>query len=70
MAHGGVVRLDESEAETETTFGTPVDVALGWQSDGAEWIHLVDIDAALDSPDWCSKFIAAHGQQLAVALDV
>jgi 1-(5-phosphoribosyl)-5-[(5-phosphoribosylamino)methylideneamino] imidazole-4-carboxamide isomerase/N-(5'phosphoribosyl)anthranilate isomerase len=33
-------------AGTETSYGDPLDAALGWQRDGAEWIHLVDLDAA------------------------
>ena len=30
----------------EVSYGDPLDAALGWQRDGAEWIHLVDLDAA------------------------
>ena len=36
----------QGELGTETTYGSPLDAALQWQSDGAEWIHLVDLDAA------------------------
>ncbi|HEU0192349.1 MAG TPA: bifunctional 1-(5-phosphoribosyl)-5-((5-phosphoribosylamino)methylideneamino)imidazole-4-carboxamide isomerase/phosphoribosylanthranilate isomerase PriA, partial [Mycobacterium sp.] len=31
---------------SETEYGSALDAALGWQRDGAEWIHLVDLDAA------------------------
>src|SRR6185312_5307399 len=31
---------------TETSYGSPLEAALAWQRDGAEWIHLVDLDAA------------------------
>jgi 1-(5-phosphoribosyl)-5-[(5-phosphoribosylamino)methylideneamino] imidazole-4-carboxamide isomerase/N-(5'phosphoribosyl)anthranilate isomerase len=31
---------------TETDFGDPVDAAADWARQGAEWIHLVDLDAA------------------------
>ncbi|MFL6143494.1 MAG: bifunctional 1-(5-phosphoribosyl)-5-((5-phosphoribosylamino)methylideneamino)imidazole-4-carboxamide isomerase/phosphoribosylanthranilate isomerase PriA [Labedaea sp.] len=43
---GKAVRLVQGEAGTETYYGDPLDAALAWQADGAEWIHLVDLDAA------------------------
>ena len=43
---GQAVRLVQGEAGTETGYGDPLDAALAWQRDGAEWIHLVDLDAA------------------------
>jgi phosphoribosylanthranilate isomerase len=46
VADGQAVRLLRGEAGTETGYGDPLDAALQWQSDGAEWIHLVDLDAA------------------------
>jgi len=46
VADGRAVRLVQGRAGTETTYGTPMEAALAWQSDGAEWIHLVDLDAA------------------------
>jgi phosphoribosylanthranilate isomerase len=46
VADGKAVRLVQGAAGTETFYGEPWDAALAWQSDGAEWIHLVDLDAA------------------------
>ncbi len=46
VADGKAVRLVQGRAGTETTYGAPLDAALAWQSDGAQWIHLVDLDAA------------------------
>jgi 1-(5-phosphoribosyl)-5-[(5-phosphoribosylamino)methylideneamino] imidazole-4-carboxamide isomerase/N-(5'phosphoribosyl)anthranilate isomerase len=46
VSDGQAVRLVRGEAGTETSYGDPLDAALAWQSDGAEWIHLVDLDAA------------------------
>jgi 1-(5-phosphoribosyl)-5-[(5-phosphoribosylamino)methylideneamino] imidazole-4-carboxamide isomerase/N-(5'phosphoribosyl)anthranilate isomerase len=43
---GRAVRLVRGKAGSETEYGSAVDAALGWQRDGAEWIHLVDLDAA------------------------
>jgi 1-(5-phosphoribosyl)-5-[(5-phosphoribosylamino)methylideneamino] imidazole-4-carboxamide isomerase/N-(5'phosphoribosyl)anthranilate isomerase len=120
VADGQAVRLIQGEAGTETGYGAPLDAALQWQSDGAEWIHLVDLDAAfgrgsnaelladvvgrldvavelsggirdddsleralstgaarvnlgtaaLEHPQWCARAIAAHGERVAVGLDV
>ena len=46
VADGRAVRLVQGRAGTETAYGAPLDAALAWQRDGAEWIHLVDLDAA------------------------
>ncbi|MDQ1691002.1 MAG: phosphoribosyl isomerase [Pseudonocardiales bacterium] len=46
VADGAAVRLVQGAAGTETSYGSPLDAALAWQSGGAEWIHLVDLDAA------------------------
>ncbi|HVL86320.1 MAG TPA: bifunctional 1-(5-phosphoribosyl)-5-((5-phosphoribosylamino)methylideneamino)imidazole-4-carboxamide isomerase/phosphoribosylanthranilate isomerase PriA [Pseudonocardia sp.] len=120
VADGQAVRLVQGEAGTETGYGDPLDAALAWQRDGAEWIHLVDLDAAfgrgsnaallaevvgrldvavelsggirddasleralgtgcarvnlgtaaLEHPEWCARAIAAHGERVAVGLDV
>jgi phosphoribosyl isomerase A len=120
VAAGQAVRLVRGEAGTETSYGDPVEAALAWQRAGAEWVHLVDLDAAfgrgsnrellaevvkaldvnvemsggirddaslaaaldagaarvnigtaaLEDPDWCAAAIAAHGDRVAVGLDV
>ena len=46
VAHGQAVRLVQGEADSETDFGDPLAAALDWQNAGAQWIHLVDLDAA------------------------
>jgi 1-(5-phosphoribosyl)-5-[(5-phosphoribosylamino)methylideneamino] imidazole-4-carboxamide isomerase/N-(5'phosphoribosyl)anthranilate isomerase len=120
VADGQAVRLVQGEAGTETGYGAPREAALQWQDDGAEWVHLVDLDAAfgrgsnaellasvvgeldvqvelsggirddasleralatgcarvnlgtpaLENPEWCARAIAAHGERIAVGLDV
>lgn len=114
------VRIAQGSAGTETSSCDPLDAALKWQADGAEWIHLVDLDAAfgrgsnakllasvigkldvkvelsggicddasldralstkcsrvivstaaLKDPAWCAHAIAAHGDRIAMGLDV
>lgn len=46
VADGQAVRLTQGEAGSETNYGDPVDAAEAWVDAGAEWIHLVDLDAA------------------------
>ena len=120
VADGQAVRLVQGAAGTETGYGDPLAAALAWQAAGAEWIHLVDLDAAfgrgsnaallagvvgrldvavelsggirddaslaaalatgcarvnvgtaaLERPEWVRDIIAAHGERVAVGLDV
>ena len=46
VVDGQAVRLVQGVAGSETDYGSALDAALQWQSDGAERIHLVDLDAA------------------------
>ena len=46
VADGQAVRLVQGAAGTETSYGAPLEAAMNWQNAGAEWIHLVDLDAA------------------------
>ncbi len=46
VASGRAVRLVQGEAGSETSYGDPLTSALDWQIGGAEWVHLVDLDAA------------------------
>lgn len=43
---GQAVRLVQGEIGSESNYGSPLEAALDFQSAGAEWIHLVDLDAA------------------------
>ncbi|CAN2203662.1 HisA Phosphoribosylformimino-5-aminoimidazole carboxamide ribonucleotide (ProFAR) isomerase [Candidatus Nanopelagicaceae bacterium] len=43
---GRAVRLVQGELSAETAYGNPLEVALEFQEAGAEWLHLVDLDAA------------------------
>jgi 1-(5-phosphoribosyl)-5-[(5-phosphoribosylamino)methylideneamino] imidazole-4-carboxamide isomerase/N-(5'phosphoribosyl)anthranilate isomerase len=120
VADGQAVRLVQGAAGSQTSYGDPLDAALTWQRAGAQWVHLVDLDAAfgrgsnrellakmidavdvdvelsggirddaslaaalatgcrrvnlgtaaLESPAWVRDVIAAHGDRIAVGLDV
>ena len=43
---GQAVRLVQGALGSESNYGSPIDAALDFQKAGAEWIHLVDLDAA------------------------
>jgi phosphoribosyl isomerase A len=43
---GRAVRLVQGELSQESVYGSPLEVALDFEKSGAEWIHLVDLDAA------------------------
>ena len=59
---GQAVRLVQGEAGSETGYGDPLEAALAWQDAGAEWLHLVDLDAAFGRGDNIDvlRRVAAH----------
>ena len=57
VADGQAVQLVQGVAGSEKRFGDPIEAALNWQRHGAEWIHLVDLDAAFGRGD-NSKLLA------------
>ena len=56
---GRAVRLVQGELAAETAYGNPLEVALEFQAAGAEWLHLVDLDAAF-----------GRGENIALLADV
>ncbi len=47
LRHGRVVRLRQGRADAETEYSDdPAQVAARWQSEGAEWLHVVNLDGA------------------------
>ena len=62
---GRAVRLVQGELSRESIYGAPLEVALEFQNAGAEWIHLVDLDAAFGRGD-NAKLLA----QVVGALDI
>lgn len=43
---GRAVRLVQGELARQSVYGSPLEVALDFQKSGAQWLHLVDLDAA------------------------
>lgn len=65
LLDGKVVRLNQGKRDTATVYGEDVAAfARKWVDDGAEWLHVVDLDAAFDGPgarqvDAISRIVAA-----------
>jgi 1-(5-phosphoribosyl)-5-[(5-phosphoribosylamino)methylideneamino] imidazole-4-carboxamide isomerase/N-(5'phosphoribosyl)anthranilate isomerase len=51
VSNGLAVRLTQGDTHTEESFGSPLAAAQSWINAGAEWIHLVDLDAAFERGD-------------------
>jgi 1-(5-phosphoribosyl)-5-[(5-phosphoribosylamino)methylideneamino] imidazole-4-carboxamide isomerase/N-(5'phosphoribosyl)anthranilate isomerase len=69
VADGRAVRLVQGEAGSATEYGEPLAAALNWQEQGAEWIHLVDLDAAFGRGD-NSQLLADVTRRLDVAVEL
>lgn len=68
---GKAVRLVQGEADSATAYGDPVDAAGQWIEQGAEWIHLVDIDAAFgtgNNRQVIRRLVEAFGEEVQVEL--
>lgn len=51
VRYGKAVRLKQGESGSETDYGSPLEAAQTWVDQGAQWIHLVDLDAAFGTGD-------------------
>ena len=69
VAGGKAVRLVQGQADSATSFGDPLAAALDWQSSGAQWIHLVDLDAAFGRGE-NSELLAQVVQRLDVNVEI
>ncbi len=68
---GKAVRLVEGDYDRETVFDAdPLDAALRWQADGAEWIHIVDLDGARDGVRANADAIARIRQEVTVPIQL
>ena len=64
---GQAVQLVQGIAGTQKEFGDPLEAALRWQRGGAEWLHLVDLDAAFgrgSNADLLARIVAGVDMQV------
>lgn len=69
VSGGAAVRLVQGAAGSETDYGDPFEAALRWQRDGAEWVHLVDLDAAFGRGD-NRELLAGVVRRLDIAVEL
>ena len=68
---GKAVRLRQGRADEATIFSDdPVAAALNWQSQGAEWLHLVDLDGAFQGSSVNAAQVQAICRELAIPVQL
>ncbi len=71
LMDGQVVRLERGEAAKKTIYSTdPVAVAKQWEAAGADWIHLVDLDAAFEGKSRNLEVIKAIANAVSVPCEL
>lgn len=65
MRGGNCVRLLQGDYDKETIYGdSPFDMAGRFAAEGAEWIHMVDLDGAKDGKRVNDRFVIEAAQKL------
>ena len=71
MRGGNCVRLLQGDYDKETIYGdSPFDMARTFAADGAEWIHMVDLDGAKDGKRVNDRFVIEAAKQLHVNVQI
>ncbi|MDQ1000865.1 phosphoribosylformimino-5-aminoimidazole carboxamide ribotide isomerase [Neobacillus niacini] len=71
MRGGNCVRLLQGDYDKETIYGdSPFDMARVFAADGAEWIHMVDLDGAKDGHRVNDRFVIEAAKQLKVKVQI
>ena len=71
LVGGKAVRLRQGRAGDSTVFSAdPVDAALRWQSEGAQWLHLIDLDGAFQGKSVNAALVAAICQKLSIPVEL
>lgn len=71
MRGGNCVRLLQGDYDKETVYGdSPFDMAKVFAADGAEWIHMVDLDGAKDGKRVNDRFVIEAAKQLSVNIQI
>jgi phosphoribosylformimino-5-aminoimidazole carboxamide ribotide isomerase len=71
MRGGKCVRLLQGDYDQETIYGnSPFNMAKSFAEDGAEWIHMVDLDGAKDGMRVNDRFVIEAAQKLQVKIQI
>jgi phosphoribosylformimino-5-aminoimidazole carboxamide ribotide isomerase len=68
---GKCVRLTEGRFDKETIFAdNPIDMAMRWENEGAQYLHLVDLDGALAGKPMNLEVIATIAKTVAIPVQL
>ncbi len=71
LRKGRCVRLYQGDPEKETVYGNdPVSVAVHWESQGAEWLHVVDLDGAFEGRPVQRELVAEIAKAVQIPIQV
>lgn len=71
LQDGKAVRLKQGRAEESTVFNDdPVAAALQWQEQGAEWLHLIDLDGAFQGKSVNADIVARISAALNIPIEL
>lgn len=71
LQDGKAVRLKQGRAEKSTVFNDdPVAAALHWQEQGAEWLHLIDLDGAFQGKSVNADIVARISAALNIPIEL
>ncbi|MFB3170494.1 1-(5-phosphoribosyl)-5-[(5-phosphoribosylamino)methylideneamino]imidazole-4-carboxamide isomerase [Neobacillus sp. 179-C4.2 HS] len=71
MRGGNCVRLLQGDYDKETIYGdSPFDMARAFAADGADWIHMVDLDGAKDGKRVNDRFVIEAAKELNVNVQI
>lgn len=71
LQNGKAVRLKQGKAEESTVFSNnPVEAALHWQKQGAEWLHLIDLDGAFQGKSVNADMVSRISATLDIPIEL
>lgn len=71
LQNGKAVRLKQGKADESTIFSNePVAAALHWQEQGAEWLHLIDLDGAFQGKSVNRQLVADISRTLSIPIEL
>lgn len=71
MKGGRCVRLRQGRAEDETVYSnSPLDMALQWEAEGGEFLHLVDLDGAFEARPVHRDIVIAIAQKCRIPVEI
>lgn len=71
IKEGKSVRLVQGRRDQQTVYGDdPVEMALRWEREGAEWLHVVDLDGAFSGVPRNKEIISQMASRLSIPMQL